>query len=104
MNEAVFLNSSLITHHSSLLNESLVNSDRPPRPCRFVDRLDNRHRLSSFLAVHQGFAALADRSHEVGQLPGVALMRDRRGIARSARGAGLLRVLLLDLPICLRFR
>src|SRR5205085_49425 len=70
--------------------QSIAQFDSPAGGGGLVDRLDERDGLASLAAIDHGLPLLANRLHEVGQLPGVIDVRDRRRIARTARGADLL--------------
>src|SRR2546421_4060215 len=58
---------------------------------RLVDRQNDLDGAASLAAVDERRLAGLDRGDEVGELAGVADVRNRRRIARAARGAALLR-------------
>src|SRR3989442_927821 len=69
-----------------------------------VDGLDDRHRLAALAAIDERLAPVAEGGDEVGQLPRVALVRDRGGVAGAARRPRLLREALAHLLVGLRRR
>jgi len=71
---------------------------------RLIDRLNQSDGPAAFPAIDERRAILANRQHEIGELPRVADMRNGRRIARSAGGAHLLREALLDRLILRRRR
>src|SRR5262249_50731138 len=70
--------------------------DTAPGPCAFVNRKNDLNGPTPLTAIDQRRPAFLDRLHEIGELPGVAGVRDARRVARPTRGADLLRETLAN--------
>src|ERR1700674_2413416 len=78
-----------------------LNRHRPPGLGRLVDRHNYLNRPSAFLCVDQRRPLVADGVQHVGELSRVAVVADRRRVARPATRASMLVHLLTDCVVAL---